>query len=156
MANKKTDSKNKKQNGAAIAKSGCAEKSKQVDAKFSSQYSFIEEVRRVEMHRLRKVDREGGVSHAYFYRPCISGVPESFFAVPEGAWIPYDEAKKPLPTSMRSYVRQLRAEGHEVAVSSCSGGILRFNLVFRGERLALWFNAWTSKTFVLNGDDAKN
>ena len=111
----------------------------------------IEEVRQVKIDRISVV-RDGKPSNAYFYRPRISGVPESFFTIPDGAWVPYDESKAPLPTSMRAYVQQLRAEGHEVSVSSCPGGILCFNLNFRGERLALWFNAWTSQSVVIGGD----
>ena len=65
-------------------------------------------------------------------------------------WVPGDESQ--MSRTMRNWVQHLRDEGNRVEVSSAPGGILCFHLNFRGERIALWFNAWTSTVVVIGGD----
>ena len=65
-------------------------------------------------------------------------------------WVPCDEDG--MPRWMRNYVQSLKEEGQLVEVSSAPGGILCFQLSFRGERIALWFNAWTSTAIVIGSD----
>ena len=65
-------------------------------------------------------------------------------------WVPCDESG--ISRTMRNWVQHLREEGNRVEVSSALGGILCFHLNFRGERIALWFNAWTSTAIVIGSD----
>ena len=55
--------------------------------------------------------------------------------------------------TVRKYITaRLDKEGDLVEVSSAPGGIVCFKLNFRGERIDLWFNAWTSTAIVIGSD----
>ena len=110
----------------------------------------IEEVRQLEIVRIKSV-REGKVpSCTYNFRPSTCNVPDDFLAVDGISWAPCNEEK--VSRTIRNWVQHLREEGDLVDVSSAPGGIVCFHLNFRGERIALWFNAWTSTTVVIGSD----
>ena len=109
----------------------------------------IEEVRQMRIDQV-KVVRNGEVSYSHHFRPRTDNVPGDFFVMADIAWEPCDDAN--MPRWMSRYVQSLRDEGCEVEVSSSLGGILCFRMLFRGERIALWFNPWTSTTVVIGSD----
>ena len=112
----------------------------------------VEEIRQLKLERIKTVRDGEEPSYSYHFRPSPHDVPEDFFVMNDIAWEPCDE--KMIPRWMRNYVQSLKKEGQTVEVSSAPGGILCFHLLFRGERIALWFNAWTS-TVVVIGSDGK-
>ena len=110
----------------------------------------IEEVRQLKIERIRHV-REGEVpSVSYNFMPRFDGVPEEFFALDEIPWVKCDDAD--IPRSMRNYAQALREKGECVEVSVAPRGIICFRMLFRGERIVLWFNAWTSSAIVIGSD----
>lgn len=177
MANKKPDNIIKKQNGAASAKSGsrakkekrtgsgltpfspceiarlheCAKRHGRAAAETQSPFSFLEEVQQLEVDRIRIPNSKGKILYSYYFRPYIPNLPEEFWAtVPEEAWRPCK-----YPTTgydAEHWVKSWEAKGYHMEISQLSGGITCFYMRFRGERIALWFNAWTSKTYVIKGD----
>ena len=122
----------------------------------NSQESNADSVLRVEEIRQLKIDRimtarDGEEpSYSYHFRPSVPDVPEDFFVMNDIVWMPCDESQ--MSRTMRNWVQHLREEGSRVEVSSAPGGILCFHLNFRGERIALWFNAWTSTAVVIGSD----
>ena len=110
----------------------------------------VEEIRQLKLDRIMTVRDGEEPSYSYHFRPSVHDVPEDFFVLNDIVWVPCDESQ--MSRTMRNWVQHLREEGNRVEVSSAPGGILCFQLSFRGERIALWFNAWTSTTVVIGGD----
>ena len=110
----------------------------------------VEEIRQLKLDRIKTVRDGEDPSCSYHFRPSVHDVPEDFFVMNDIMWVPCDEDE--MPRWMRNYVQSLKEEGQSVEVSSSPGGIVCFYLNFRGERIALWFNAWTSTTVVIGGD----
>ena len=110
----------------------------------------VEEIRQVKLDRITTVRDGEEPSYSYHFRPSVPDVPEDFFVMNDIVWVPYDEDG--MPRWMRNYVQSLKEEGQRVEASSATGGILCFRLSFRGERITLWFNAWTSTAVVIGGD----
>ena len=110
----------------------------------------IEEVRQLEIVRIKSVREGEKPSCSYNFCPSTRNVPDDFLAVDGIPWTPCNEEK--VSRIIRNWVQHLREEGDLVEVSSAPGGIVRFHLNFRGERIALWFNAWTSSAIVLGSD----
>ena len=110
----------------------------------------IEEVRQLKIERIRHVREGGEPSVSYNFMPRFDGVPEEFFALEEIPWVKCDDAN--IPRIMRNYAQALREKGESVEVSVAPRGIMCFRMNFRGERIALWFNAWTSSTIVIGSD----
>lgn len=110
----------------------------------------VEEIRQVKLDRIKTVRDGEGPSYSYHFRPSIHDVPEDFFVMNDIVWVPSNEDE--MPRWMHNYVQSLKEEGRRVEVSSALGGILCLQLNFRGERIALWFNAWTSTTVVIGSD----
>ena len=110
----------------------------------------IEEVRQLEIVQI-KSGREGEEpSYSYNFCPSTCNVPKDFFVMADISWVPCDEEK--VSRTISSWVQHLREKGDQVEVSSAPGGIVCFHLNFRGERIALWFNAWTSTAVVIGSD----
>ena len=107
----------------------------------------IEEVRQLEIVQIKSVREGEAPSYSYNFCPSIRNVPKDFFVMADISWVPCDEEK--LSRTISSWVQQLRGKGDLVEVSSAPGGIVCFHLNFRGERIALWFNAWTSTAVVI-------
>ena len=110
----------------------------------------IEEVRQLEIVRIKSVREGEKPSCSYNFCPSTRNVPDDFLAVDGIPWTPCNEEK--VSRIIRNWVQHLREEGDLVDVSSAPGGIICFHLNFRGERIALWFNAWTSRTVVIGSD----
>ena len=110
----------------------------------------VEEIRQLKLDRIMTVRDGEEPSYSYHFRPSVHDVPEDFFVMNDIMWVPCDEDE--MPRWMRTYVQSLKEEGQRVEVSSAPGGIICFHLNFRGERIALWFNAWTSTAVVLGSD----
>ena len=111
----------------------------------------IEEVRQLEIVRIKSVREGEKPSCSYNFRPSTRNVPDDFLVIDGISWTPCNEEKVASRT-VRTWVQHLREEGDRVEVSSAPGGIVCFHLNFRGERIALWFNAWTSRTVVIGSD----
>ena len=110
----------------------------------------VEEIRQLKLDRIMTVRDGEEPSYSYNFSPSVHDVPEEFFAMNDIKWVPCDESS--ISRTMRNLVQHLREEENRVEVSSALGGILCFHLNFRGERIALWFNAWTSTAVVIGGD----
>ena len=110
----------------------------------------VEEIRQLKLDRIMTVRDGEDPSYSFHFRPSVHDVPEDFFVMNDIMWGPCDEDE--MPRWMRNYVQSLKEEGQRVEASSAPGGILCFQLSFRGERIALWFNAWTSTAVVIGGD----
>ena len=110
----------------------------------------VEEIRQLKLDRIKSVRDGEEPSYSYHFRPSVHDVPEDFFVMNDIVWVPCDESR--MSRTMRNRVQHLRDEGNRVEVSSAPGGILCFHLNFRGERIALWFNAWTSTAVVIGSD----
>ena len=110
----------------------------------------VEEIRQLKLDRIKTVRDGEEPSYSYHFRPSVPDVPEDFFVMNDIVWVPCDESQ--MSRTMRNWVQHLRDEGNRVEVSSALGGILCFHLNFRGERIALWFNAWTSTAVVIGSD----
>ena len=110
----------------------------------------IEEVRQLEIVRIKSERQGEEPSYSYHFNPSVHDVPKDFLVMNGIVWVPCDEAK--MSFTMRNWVQHLKEKGDCVEVSSSTGGISCFHLNFRGERIALWFNAWTSTTVVIGGD----
>ena len=110
----------------------------------------VEEIRQLKLDRIATIRDGEEPSYSYNFSPSVHDVPEEFFAMNDITWVPCDEGR--MSRTMRNWVQHLREEGNRVEVSSALGGILCFHLNFRGERIALWFNAWTSTTVVIGSD----
>jgi len=110
----------------------------------------VEEIRQLKLDRIMTVRDGEEPSYSYHFRPSVHNVPEDFFVMNDIVWMPCDENR--MSRTMRNWVQHLREEGNRVEVSSAPGGILCFHLNFRGERIALWFNAWTSTAVVIGSD----
>ena len=110
----------------------------------------VEEIRQLKLDRIKTVRDGEEPSYSYHFRPSVHDVPEDFFVMNDIMWGPCDESR--MSRTMRNWVQHLREEGNRVEVSSSPGGILCFQLSFRGERITLWFNAWTSTAVVIGGD----
>lgn len=110
----------------------------------------IEEVRQLEIVQI-KSGREGKEpSCTYNFCPSIRNVPNDFLALDCIPWTQCSEEEA--PRTIRNWAQHLREEGNVVEVASALGGIVCFHLNFRGERIALWFNAWTSTAIVIGSD----
>ena len=110
----------------------------------------VEEIRQLKLDRISTIRDGEEPSYLYHFSPSVRDVPEAFFAMNGITWVPCDESN--ISRTMRNWVQHLREEGNRVEVSSALGGILCFHLNFRGERIALWFNAWTSTAIVIGSD----
>ncbi len=110
----------------------------------------VEEIRQVKLDRITTVRDGEEPSYSYHFRPSVHDVPGDFFVMNDIMWVPCDENE--MPRWIRTYVQSLKEEGQRVEVSSAPGGIICFHLNFRGERIALWFNAWTSTAVVIGSD----
>jgi len=110
----------------------------------------VEEIRQLKLDRIATIRDGEEPSYSYNFSPSVHDVPEEFFAMNDITWVPCDESG--ISRTMRNWVQHLREEGNRVEVSSALGGILCFHLNFRGERIALWFNAWTSTAIVVGSD----
>ena len=110
----------------------------------------VEEIRQLKLDRIKSVRDGEEPSCSYHFSPSVPDVPEDFFVMNDIVWVPCDEDA--MPRWMRNYVQSLKENGQRVEVSSAPGGILCFHLNFRGERIALWFNAWTSTAVVIGSD----
>ena len=110
----------------------------------------IEEVRQLKIERIRHAREGEKPSVSYNFMPRFDGVPAEFFALEEIPWVKCDDAN--IPRIMRNYAQALREKGESVEVSVAPRGIMCFHMNFRGERIALWFNAWTSSTIVIGCD----
>ena len=110
----------------------------------------VEEIRQLKLHRIMTVRDGEDPSYSYHFRPSVHEVPTDFFVMNDIVWVPCDEDE--MPRWMSNYLKSLKEEGQRVEVSSAPGGILCFQLSFRGERIVLWFNAWTSTTVVIGSD----
>ena len=110
----------------------------------------VEEIRQLKLDRIMTVRDGEDPSYSFHFRPSVLDVPEDFFVMNDIVWVPCDESR--MSRTMRNWVQHLRDEGNRVEVSSAPGGILCFHLNFRGERIALWFNAWTSTAVVIGSD----
>ena len=110
----------------------------------------IEEVRQLEIVRIKSAHEGAAPACSYNFCPSTRGVPKDFFVMADISWTPCNEEK--VSRTIRNWVQHLREEGDLVDVSSAPGGIVCFHLNFRGERIALWFNAWTSRTVVIGSD----
>ena len=110
----------------------------------------IEEVRQLKIGRIRHVREGEEPSVSYNFMPRFDGVPEEFFALEEIPWVKCDDAD--IPRSTRNYAQALREKGESVEVSVAPRGIMCFRMNFRGERIALWLNAWTSSAIVIGSD----
>ena len=110
----------------------------------------VEEIRQLKLDRIKSVRDGEEPSYSYHFRPSVHDVPEDFFVMNDIVWVPCDESR--MSRTMHNWVQHLRDEGNRVEVSSAPGGILCFHLNFRGERIALWFNAWTSTAVVIGSD----
>ena len=111
----------------------------------------IEEVRQLKIERIRHVREGEEPSVSYNFMPRFDGVPEEFFALEEIPWEKCDDDD--IPRSMRNYAQALWEKGESVEVSVAPRGIICFHMNFRGERIALWFNAWTSTAVVIGSDN---
>ena len=111
----------------------------------------IEEVRQLKIERIRHVREGEEPSVSYNFMPRFDGVPEEFFALEEIPWEKCDDDD--IPRSMRNYAQALWEKGESVEVSVAPRGIICFHMNFRGERIALWFNAWTSTAIVIGSDN---
>ena len=110
----------------------------------------IEEVRQLEIVRIKSVREGKEPSCMYNFCPSTRNVPDDFLVIDGISWTPCNEEK--VSRTIHNWVQHLREEGDIVEVSSAPGGIVCFHLNFRGERIALWFNAWTSTTVVIGSD----
>lgn len=110
----------------------------------------IEEVRQLEIVQIKSVREGEEPSYSYNFCPSIRNVPKDFFVMADISWGPCDEEK--VSRTISSWVQHLREKGDQVEVSSAPGGIACFHLSFRGERIILWFNAWTSTAIVIGSD----
>ena len=110
----------------------------------------IEEVRQLEIVRIKSVREGEAPSCTYNFYPSTRNVPDDFLVIDGISWAPCNEEK--VSRTIRNWVQHLREEGDLVEVASAPGGIVCFHLNFRGERIALWFNAWTSTTVVIGSD----
>ena len=110
----------------------------------------IEEVRQLEIVRIKSVREGEKPSCSYHFCPSTRNVPDDFLAVDGISWTPCNEEK--VSRTIRNWVQHLREEGDLVEVASAPGGIVCFHMNFRGERIALWFNGWTSSAIVIGGD----
>ena len=110
----------------------------------------IEEVRQLEIVQIKSVREGEEPSYSYNFCPSIRNVPKDFFVMADISWVPCDESR--MSRTMRNWVQHLRDEGNRVEVSSAPGGIMCFHLNFRGERISLWFNAWTSTAIVVGSN----
>ena len=110
----------------------------------------IEEVRQLEIVRIKSVREGKAPSCTYNFCPSTRNVPDDFLVMDGISWAPCNEEK--VSRTTRNWVQHLREEGDLVEVASAPGGIVCFHLNFRGERIALWFNAWTSTAVVIGGD----
>ena len=110
----------------------------------------IEEVRQLEIVRIKSVREGREPSYSYNFCPSTRNVPDDFLVMADVSWTPCNEEK--VSRTIRNWVQQLREEGNLVEISSAPGGIVCFHMNFRGERIALWFNAWTSSTIVIGSD----
>ena len=110
----------------------------------------IEEVRQLEIVRIKSVREGKEPSCTYNFRPSTRGVPKDFLVMADVSWTPCDE--ETLSRAICNRIRDLREAGNRVEVSSSPGGIACFHLNFRGERIELWFNAWTSTAVVIGSD----
>ena len=121
-----------------------------VEAIFSAPVLSIEEVRQLEIVRIKSVREGEKPTCSYNFYPSTRNVPDDFLVVDGISWTPCNEEK--VSRIIRNWVQHLREEGDLVEVSSAPGGIVCLHLSFRGERIALWFNAWTSTTVVIGSD----
>ena len=117
---------------------------------FSAPVLSIEEVRQLEIVRVESVREGKDPSYSYNFCPSTRNVPKDFFVMADISWVPCDEEK--VSRTISSWVQHLREKGDQVEVSSAPGGIVCFHLNFRGERIALCFNAWTSTAIVIGSD----
>ena len=92
----------------------------------------------------------GSESVSYNFSPSTRGVPDEFLMIPDIAW--RDCGAADLNGAVRRYVEYLRENGESVEVAVSDSGIVRFDLLFNGERRSLWFNAYTSGTIILDAD----
>ena len=84
------------------------------------------------------------------FSPSRRGVPDEFLIIPDVAW--RDCGADELNGAVRGYVENLREDGETVEVMVSDSGIVRFDLLFNGERRSLWLNADTSDTVILDAD----
>ena len=110
----------------------------------------IEEVRQLEIVQIKSVRKGEELSCTYNFCPSIRNVPSDFLALDGIPWTPCNEEE--MSRTIRNWAQHLREEGDLVEVSSAPGGIVCFHLNFRGERIALWFNAWSSAAVVIGSD----
>ena len=110
----------------------------------------IEEVQQLEIVRIKSVREGKEPSCSYNFSPSTRGVPKYFLVMADVSWTPCNEEK--VSRIIRNWVQHLREEGDLVEVSSSPGGIVCFHMNFRGERIELWFNAWTSSMIVIGSD----
>lgn len=92
----------------------------------------------------------GKESVSYNFSPSTYGVPDEFLIIPDAAW--RDCGADELNGAVRRYVENLREDGETVEVMVFDSGIVRFDLLFNGERRSLWLNADTSDTVILDAD----
>ena len=110
----------------------------------------IEEVRQLEIARIKSVRDGKEPSCTYNFCPITRNVPNDFLALDCIPWTQCNDEEA--PRTMRNWAQHLREEGNAVEVASALGGIVCFRLNFRGERITLWFNAWTSTAIVIGSD----
>ena len=110
----------------------------------------VEEIQQLKIVRVKSVREGEDPSYSYHFSPSTRGLPDDFLCMDGIMWKSCDEAT--ISRTIRNWVQQLRKKGDLVELSSSPVGILRFHLNFRGEHIALWFNAWTSTTVVIGGD----
>ena len=110
----------------------------------------IEEVRQLEIVQIKSAREGEEPSYSYNFCPSIRNVPKDFLVMDGISWSSCDE--ETLSLAICNRIRDLREAGNCVEVSSAPGGIGCFHLNFRGERIALWFNAWTSTAIVIGSD----
>ncbi|MBQ3288704.1 MAG: hypothetical protein IJH50_04770 [Kiritimatiellae bacterium] len=110
----------------------------------------VEEIRQLKIVRVKSVREGEDPSFSYNFCPSTRGLPDDFLVMNGITWKSCDEAT--VSRTIRNWVQHLREENDLVEVSSSPVGILRFTLNFRGEHIALWFNAWTSTTVVIGSD----
>lgn len=110
----------------------------------------IEEVRQLEIARIKSVRDGKKPSCTYNFCPSTRNVPNDFLALDCIPWTQCNDEEA--PRTIRNWAQHLREEGNAVEVASALGGIVCFRLNFRGERIILWFNAWTSTAIVIGSD----
>ena len=110
----------------------------------------VEEIRQLKIVRVKSIREGEDPSYSYHFSPSTRGLPDDFLCMDGITWKSCDEAI--VSRAIRNWVQHLREDGDLVEISSSPVGILRFHLNFHGERIALWFNAWTSTTVVIGSD----